>query len=77
MTAEEAARLAISIHAPRTGSDAGRWIWHTSDFTISIHAPRTGSDDNLVIREITDSISIHAPRTGSDIDAVRYALNRV
>ena len=34
---------AISIHAPRTGSDA--YEWQCFDFVqISIHAPRTGSD---------------------------------
>ena len=34
---------AISIHAPRTGSDA-RGRRKTSGSRISIHAPRTGSD---------------------------------
>ena len=56
----------ISIHAPRTGSDAhvgaGR-----PDCGISIHAPRTGSDwtsGRVSIKRY--NISIHAPRTGSD-----------
>ncbi len=34
----------ISIHAPRTGSDATRIPVDTHSI-ISIHAPRTGSDD--------------------------------
>ena len=46
MTAEEAARLAISIHAPRTGSDADAVLLEKR-LGISIHAPRTGSDGNL------------------------------
>ena len=58
--------VAISIHAPRTGSDGwrrglprwGRWI--------SIHAPRTGSDRDYHRRRAIYHISIHAPRTGSD-----------
>ena len=33
----------ISIHAPRTGSDAIAWN-SCVPMTISIHAPRTGSD---------------------------------
>ena len=35
--------LAISIHAPRTGSDL-RNLHVPANITISIHAPRTGSD---------------------------------
>ena len=35
---------AISIHAPRTGSDARVRDAHTRAVVISIHAPRTGSD---------------------------------
>ena len=38
------ATLAISIHAPRTGSDGLLAIRFTF-FNISIHAPRTGSDN--------------------------------
>ena len=36
-------RLLISIHAPRTGSDAMVQLF-LADKPISIHAPRTGSD---------------------------------
>ena len=35
---------AISIHAPRTGSDPGFHCFTGGVMDISIHAPRTGSD---------------------------------
>ena len=35
---------AISIHAPREGSDACPWVLVASGSLISIHAPREGSD---------------------------------
>ena len=56
---------AISIHAPRTGSDkvVGG---HAECFGISIHAPRTGSDKVKELPDDLQAISIHAPRTGSD-----------
>ena len=62
-------RRKISIHAPRTGSDAlpVRRIQHHR--RISIHAPRTGSDGTPSQGGTPSAISIHAPRTGSD-DAV-------
>ena len=57
---------AISIHAPRTGSDP-RGYQGVIRATISIHAPRTGSDDLVMAKRGLDGIiSIHAPRTGSD-----------
>ena len=40
--------VSISIHAPRTGSDA-RTSAAIPDVPISIHAPRTGSDQRIVI----------------------------
>ena len=36
-------KIAISIHAPRGGSDV-LVSWDNSDQSISIHAPRGGSD---------------------------------
>ena len=36
--------ISISIHAPRTGSDAIAAAIAAGDSLISIHAPRTGSD---------------------------------
>ena len=58
--------LAISIHAPLTGSDD--WQAETSKSSaISIHAPLTGSDDWRQVRRIRWNISIHAPLTGSDL----------
>ena len=60
----------ISIHAPRTGSDALDAL--TADLTdISIHAPRTGSDRVRDAPTRAVVISIHAPRTGSDPTAFR------
>ena len=58
----------ISIHAPRTGSDAIDAI-HCHVGNISIHAPRTGSDRLDASRVGRADISIHAPRTGSDCTA--------
>ena len=56
----------ISIHAPRTGSDAPASGRDRRCSGISIHAPRTGSD-KCEPRGLADRvISIHAPRTGSD-----------
>ena len=59
----------ISIHAPRTGSDA-EMEREAEKEDISIHA-------TTLSPEILDShktISIHAPRTGSDF---QRAFNRV
>ena len=58
---------AISIHAPRMGSDqsADTRQHHVS---ISIHAPRMGSDLGERGTPVwQQSISIHAPRMGSDV----------
>ena len=59
--------VAISIHAPREGSDG---VTPEPDYQgqISIHAPREGSDVRRKRRcyEAVD-ISIHAPREGSDV----------
>ena len=58
--------IQISIHAPRTGSDAEHQD-RQHPHQISIHAPRTGSDDCADSwTTATGEISIHAPRTGSD-----------
>ena len=66
LRAKHQALVAISIHAPRAGSDQ-RYRCKRQELLISIHAPRAGSD------EATDEeqqkaveISIHAPRAGSD-----------
>ena len=55
----------ISIHAPRTGSDAVN-LPGLQRSDISIHAPRTGSDFKNLLLFRNVEISIHAPRTGSD-----------
>ena len=43
----------ISIHAPRMGSDHGRFMGHAPLVGISIHAPRMGSDP---MRELPDML---------------------
>ena len=58
-------RVAISIHAPRTGSDPID-LSIAPSVDISIHAPRTGSDRARGTQVAEMTISIHAPRTGSD-----------
>ena len=57
---------AISIHAPRTGSDGSFFYKNARQREISIHAPRTGSDVEFCVVNDIPTISIHAPRTGSD-----------
>ncbi len=62
-----AAKIKISIHAPRVGSDFSRSIIPSVAESISIHAPRVGSDTNRTFFDVVnDYISIHAPRVGSD-----------
>ena len=56
---------AISIHAPREGSDTLRDAVDRR-WDISIHAPREGSDGLQQPRRQARPISIHAPREGSD-----------
>ena len=61
------ASRAISIHAPREGSDNHRCT-QRFDRRISIHAPREGSDlNNLDEFKTRYKISIHAPREGSGL----------
>ena len=67
------APVAISIHAPRTGSDRSASAREVHR-AISIHAPRTGSDEIAFLQTCALVISIHAPRTGSDFHARKRAL---
>ena len=62
---------AISIHAPRTGSDMAGCC-DRKQWMISIHAPRTGSDLACPVLLADPAISIHAPRTGSDAPATAH-----
>ena len=58
---------AISIHAPREGSDRLGWRCRCDCGNISIHAPREGSDMYSSGPWFLEwIISIHAPREGSD-----------
>ena len=68
----------ISIHAPRTGSDARALALLPCLREISIHAPRTGSDSEWRRHKaMANKISIHAPRTGSDLREHMAAGGRV
>ena len=57
---------AISIHAPREGSDVPSRFKKRGSRNISIHAPREGSDGRPRNGRLLLGISIHAPREGSD-----------
>ena len=57
---------AISIHAPRVGSDLATLTFCALFGVISIHAPRVGSDQLAQGSLSPHVISIHAPRVGSD-----------
>ena len=59
---------AISIHAPREGSDGTHPRKWAEALCISIHAPREGSDYYARPKVKRQIISIHAPREGSDTD---------
>ena len=64
--------LAISTHAPRTGSD-DEIAEKPPTGIISTHAPRTGSDIIRPLANVIQTISTHAPRTGSDARAAGYS----
>ena len=66
--------FAISIHAPRMGSDPPTGCDSRYTQTISIHAPRMGSDLRRVLSCRFCGISIHAPRMGSDLPIRLLAL---
>ena len=57
---------AISIHAPREGSDRIAWCIMDSGLTFQSTLPVRGATVALSYCNLTDRISIHAPREGSD-----------
>ena len=64
---------AISIHAPRAGSDPLAMLRELRAKRISIHAPRAGSDRRYPFGSHRNiRISIHAPRAGSDDSVFAY-----
>ena len=67
---------AISIHAPREGSD-DYYDTCPDCLDISIHAPREGSDELVRRQRRGPAISIHAPREGSDRDFAAPELCQV
>ena len=56
----------ISIHAPRTGSDALRQGAHIEVEVFQSTLPARGATLLLFVHHLYRVISIHAPRTGSD-----------
>ena len=63
----------ISIHAPRTGSDAAASSVCHPDKEISIHAPRTGSDGDPGFYESWDEIfQSTLPARGATEDGQRH-----
>ena len=68
---------AISIHAPRVGSDCTAEKRVNEKTLISIHAPRVGSDRAFGGGQHGQAvISIHAPRVGSDITEQKTGKRR-
>ena len=59
--------MAISIHAPRTGSDAIEAADDLVEWAFQSTLPARGATGDDLLRVWLDEISIHAPRTGSDL----------
>ena len=66
----------ISIHAPRTGSDASACSLSIRARRFQSTLPARGATVAADVQERGDSISIHAPRTGSDCLRCRRAAFR-
>ena len=66
---KESARkfMRISIHAPRTGSDAERKLREVGRQGFQSTLPARGATKSDNFDNIDVGISIHAPRTGSDV----------
>ena len=58
--------FAISIHAPRTGSDLRVKLWSGAVMIFQSTLPARGATPPPMHRRERFCISIHAPRTGSD-----------
>ena len=71
------ALVAISIHAPRTGSDSTRKICMAQLRRFQSTLPARGATDEPLQNGGTLRISIHAPRTGSDRGIERRFFWRV
>ena len=57
----------ISIHAPRTGSDAPVHFWQLGVLLFQSTLPARGATTSVPEFDFAIAISIHAPRTGSDL----------
>ena len=69
----------ISIHAPRTGSDATALVCNSRLDNFNPRSPHGERHDFRHPPERAEAISIHAPRTGSDRNAVPqlFRLRRI
>ena len=67
----------ISIHAPRTGSDAADAVSSTSTKLFQSTLPARGATPVAAHQRVALLISIHAPRTGSDSILRLGVLRRV
>ena len=61
----------ISIHAPRTGSDAAARSTFAQSRAFQSTLPARGATHHKRFRQVAKNISIHAPRTGSDMGVMR------
>ena len=59
--------IAISIHAPREGSDVQSNRTENSTDDFNPRSPRGERLENFAVGSIVGVISIHAPREGSDV----------
>ena len=65
--AQDGRRHAISIHAPRTGSDHRRGLVGTDPRNFNPRSPHGERPREGIQLQPVQGISIHAPRTGSDL----------
>ena len=64
----------ISIHAPRTGSDAGALLRRVASGLFQSTLPARGATRAVRRLAVAAAISIHAPRTGSDISSGNISM---
>ena len=66
MGTQEFQTMAISIHAPRTGSDAAYAVYLPKKGHFNPRSPHGERQPCGCHIHVGQAISIHAPRTGSD-----------
>ena len=62
------AKVNISIHAPREGSDLHNGLTYRTDTGFQSTLPVRGATELMYKNGVSIHISIHAPREGSDPD---------